>query len=235
LESNTVQGSDTQSSHILHTIHAHLLSYASLLRDFKKSVQFVLETPNPAIHHSSTQKRRLEIECNHLIDEIERLQMERETHTERLKNATNLLFSRINLQDSNEMRHLTAVAVRDSRAMKQVSILTMIFLPASFSATVFGMNIQSLSSDPNIKGTLAHYVATAISLTAITVWVIVASQRNAPGSHKDTRGWQRMAWPITCLKRILWPWPGKNARDYYGRYEDDHSEMEGAGTFRSRV
>jgi hypothetical protein len=99
------------------------------------------------------------------------------------------------------------------------------------------MNIQSLSSDPNIKGTLAHYVVTAVSLTAITIWVIVASQRNAPGSHKDTRGWQRMAWPITFLKRILWPWPGEleKARDHHGQYEDDDSEMEGAGTFRSRV
>jgi hypothetical protein len=90
-ESDTVQESDTQSSHTLHIIHAHLLSYASLLRDFKKSVQFVLETPNPAIDHSSTQKRRFEIECNHLMDEIERLQMERKTHIERLKNVTNLV------------------------------------------------------------------------------------------------------------------------------------------------
>jgi hypothetical protein len=101
--------------------------------------------------------------------------------------------------------------------------------------TVFGMNIESFSSDPSIKGTLAHYVVTAVSLTVITVWVIVASQRNAPGSHKNTRGWQRMAWPITFLKGILWPWPGEMARDHYGQYEDDDSEMEGAGTFRSRV
>jgi hypothetical protein len=80
-----MHGSDT---HTLHIIHAHLLSYTSLLRDFKKSVQFVLETPNPELHHNSTQKRRPEIGCCHLTDQIERLQMERE-HTQWFENATN--------------------------------------------------------------------------------------------------------------------------------------------------
>jgi len=91
------------------------------------------------------------------------------------------------------------------------------------------MNIKALSSDPNIKGSLVHYVATAVSLTAITVWAIVASQKKAG----DISGWERMAWPITHLKRLLWPWPREKARCRCGRYEDDRYELERPGVFRS--
>ncbi|KAG6889582.1 hypothetical protein C0995_016390 [Termitomyces sp. Mi166 len=113
-----------------------------------------------------------------------------------------LLFSSVNLNDSVQMRRLTQVAVRDSRAMKQVSILTMVFLPASFVASAFGMNITALSASPDIKGTLEHYIEIAIPLTLLTIWFIVASQVDAP---VGSRGLQRLVWPYTTLKRILAP------------------------------
>ena len=37
------------------------------------------------------ESQRMTKECNNLLDEIERLEMERKTHTERLKNAMNLV------------------------------------------------------------------------------------------------------------------------------------------------
>ncbi|KAF8062374.1 hypothetical protein FPV67DRAFT_1508215 [Lyophyllum atratum] len=205
LERRTTTNFDTRPTQTMHNIHAHLLSYASLLRDFKKSVEFILDTPNPTKDYGEGERQRLQRECDNLLSEIERLEVGRETHTERLKNAMNLLFSSVNLHDSEQMRRLTQVTVRDSRAMKQVSILTMIFLPASFVASAFGMNITALSSDPDIKGTLEHYVLTAIPLTVLTIWFIVASQTNAPGSRMGSRGWRRLAWPYSFLKRVIWP------------------------------
>jgi len=67
------------------------------------------------------------------------------------------------------------------------------------------MNITALSSDPNIKGTLVHYLETAIPLTIFTIWFIVASQANAPGSRMGSRGWKRLAWPYSFLKNLVLP------------------------------
>ena len=44
------------------------------------------------------------------------------------------VFSSVNIEDSRHMQRLTEAAVRDSAAMKQISYLTMVFLPASFAA-----------------------------------------------------------------------------------------------------
>jgi len=47
------------------------------------------------------------------------------------------------LRDSHAMKQLTHAAAQDSAAMKQIAYLTMIFLPSSFVAAVFGMNITA--------------------------------------------------------------------------------------------
>lgn len=92
-ETATITNSDTRSAQTLHTVHAHLLSYTSLLRDFDKSVRFVLKTPNPTLDERSRprENERMEKECENLLSEIERLEMGRQTHTERLKNAMGLV------------------------------------------------------------------------------------------------------------------------------------------------
>jgi hypothetical protein len=86
----------------LHIIRAHLLHYASLLEDFRKSVQFVLDTPNPAMDSDSfvndekTKDRRLlEQESHNLLSEIKRLEMSRTMQDKRLKNVMNLVGLRI--------------------------------------------------------------------------------------------------------------------------------------------
>jgi len=67
----------------LHRIRAHLLHYASLLDDFKKSVLFVLNNRNPAMDCQDVpdngaadmltkeeSAERLKTECNNLLSEI---------------------------------------------------------------------------------------------------------------------------------------------------------------------
>jgi len=86
----------------LHIIRAHLLHYASLLEDFRKSVQFVLDTPNPAMDSESLEqdeKRKdrqlLEKEGGNLLAEIRRLEMLRAMQDKRLKNVMNLVIKSI--------------------------------------------------------------------------------------------------------------------------------------------
>jgi hypothetical protein len=84
----------------LHVIRAHLLQYASLLEDFKKSVLFVRDTPNPAMEADEiTPEMRkrcrdlLHEECNNLLSEINRLEMSRVMQDSRLTNVMHLVNS----------------------------------------------------------------------------------------------------------------------------------------------
>ncbi|KAF5381593.1 hypothetical protein D9615_005537 [Tricholomella constricta] len=182
LESRVLNENDIDLTQELHVVHAHLLHYASLLEDFRKSAQFVLNTPYPALDNSALysdeervrSKGLLETECKNLLSEIDRLQKSRAMQGKRLKNVMNLGFSSVHIGDSKHMKKLTEAAVKDSAAMKQIAYLTMVFLPASLVAAVFGMNIEEIN--PGSLETLPHYLATAIPLTIITVWVIVAFQ-----------------------------------------------------------
>jgi len=202
LELKVIQTSNMNLTHELHKIRAHLLHYATLLEDFYDSVVFVRDTANPAMGapaytlQSAASQKLLATECTSLLTQIKRLKMSREIWDKRLKNVMHLVFSSVNIQDSRQMQQLTAAAVRDSAAMKQISYLTMVFLPASFVAGVFGMNIEEIN--PGTKGTLSHYFAAALPLTVISTWVIVAYQ----GQWSQT-GDDRMI--VSVIKRLLWP------------------------------
>jgi hypothetical protein len=87
-------------------MHAHLLYYASLLDDFRASVEFVLNTPNPAMEADpveeteQTNSRKLLIEnsrelltkeCHNLLSAVKRLEMNRGMLDKRSKNAMDLV------------------------------------------------------------------------------------------------------------------------------------------------
>ncbi|KAF7377803.1 hypothetical protein MSAN_00203700 [Mycena sanguinolenta] len=213
----------------LHVVRAHLLHYASLLEDFRRTVVFCAQTPNPMLEHASDTdtipavKDRMRSESQNLLDEIERLEQSRKMQEKRLKNVMDLAFSSVNLEDSKTMQKLTEAAARDSAAMKQISYLTMVFLPSSFAAVcvvsqsvldlirpqaIFGMNIDLLADGTH--GTLGHYCAFALPLTAVTMWVIMAfQQRKKDPSHliQDENYvpfWSRLSWPLNLRKKIRW-------------------------------
>ena len=82
----------------LHKLQAHLLYYQQLLRDFRKSVEFVRDTPNPAMHDDSITKleressqKLLTQESENLLGEIERLDRQRKIQSDRLQNAMALV------------------------------------------------------------------------------------------------------------------------------------------------
>lgn len=192
-------------NHSLHSLQAHLLQYQTHLHDFEKSVVFLKENPNPALEPiveddatkelMEREKELMERECDNLLSEIDRLKRKCTMFVSRLKNATELAFAAVNIEDSRQTHKLTKATLRDSAAMKQISYLTMVFLPASFTATVFGMNVAEIN--PGSLETIARYVEVTISLTLLTTWIVIALQPYS-SIHENSGGgiWRRMAWPF---------------------------------------
>jgi hypothetical protein len=86
-------------------MRAHLLHYTSLLRDFRKSVEFVSDTANPAMDSNdiddatrAADKELLNNECRNLLLEIHRLELNRKTMDDRVQNVQNLV-------SANSVRH----------------------------------------------------------------------------------------------------------------------------------
>lgn len=76
----------------LHVIRAHLLHYSSLLAAFKRTVNFILNTPNPALADNTEQcDDLLRRECTTLLEEIGRLDEECAMQGERLKYVVDLV------------------------------------------------------------------------------------------------------------------------------------------------
>ena len=89
-------------------------------------MEFIQNTPNPAMESEifndtyDISKELMERECKNLLSEIERLEMRRELLSNRLKNAMDLAYATVNINDSRLTRKLTEATVRDSAAMRQV-------------------------------------------------------------------------------------------------------------------
>lgn len=205
LESQVLLTNNINLTRKLHIIQAHLLQYQSLLQDFQKSVEFLHKTPNPAMDSDqySPDERKdsmvlMERECANLLSEIGRLEARRLLQSSRLKNVMDLAFATVNIEDSKHMRDLTEATVRDSGAMKQISYLTMIFLPASFTAGVFGMNVTEVTGQTG-QESLVRYIAVALSLTCATSWIVVACHSQSQFIAQDSTLVQRMGWPVFYL------------------------------------
>ncbi|KAF9028575.1 hypothetical protein BDZ89DRAFT_1066050 [Hymenopellis radicata] len=157
-------------THQLHVLRAHLLHYAELIRDFRKTVEFLRDTPHPVMESHAVFKR----ECTSLLNDIERLEETRAMLDGRVGNAMDLAFSSVTNEDSKRMQALSEASLRDSAAMKQIAYITMVYLPASFSAAIFGMNTVELNDS---RPKLYLYFAIAVPLTLLTVWVMTLLYR----------------------------------------------------------
>jgi hypothetical protein len=201
LEANGLSTNDNNLTTELHTIQAQLLHYASLLEDFRKSVTFVRNTPSPVLESSifTDQAKRdsnklMRRECDNLLAEIDRLCFQ-------LKNITDLARATVNFVDSRRMQDLTIATVRDSAAMKQISYLTMIFLPASFVAAVFGMNVKEITDDAT--ETISHYAMVSVTFTVLTAWLVVAFQSHSSFHEPGSGFFQRLSWPFSYVIRHI--------------------------------
>jgi hypothetical protein len=113
---------------------------------------------------------------------------------------------------------MTEAAVRDSDAMKQISYLTMVFLPASFVAvrllhisqvdtrltklqSVFGMNVKEIV--PHTNGTLPHYALAVVPLTLLTIWIVMTFQTKYYTTGQTPSFWKRLFWPFLLGKQLF--------------------------------
>ncbi|KAG2357380.1 hypothetical protein BDR07DRAFT_1463573 [Suillus spraguei] len=209
LESRVLQTQNNiELTQELHILQAHLLYYQALLHNFEASVRFIAKTQNPAMESSdfsdeqrTVTKELMEAESENLLGEIDRLEMRREKLSNRLKNMMNLAFADINIEDNSQTRRLTQATVRDSAAMKQISYLTMVFLPASLLASVFGMNVMEINEGTFL--TLDRYVEVSISLTLFTVYIVITLQPYSSFHDPDAPFLRRAVWPILTLCKVM--------------------------------
>lgn len=83
------------------------------------------------------------------------------------------------------------------------TVFTIIFLPLSFFASVFGINSREWSSPPNNYPTLSHIFTymVSISLAVIIIALLVAFNRFS--RRMAQRAWKYVAIPILTLLRRL--------------------------------
>jgi Mg2+ and Co2+ transporter CorA len=143
-EARVINTNNVALTYELHVIRAHLLHYKSLLRDLRKSVEFVRGTVNPAMESDdiddavrNSDNELLERECENIFLEVDRLTLSRQTLDDRVQNVQNLVGheskSTFMLQ-MTKIKVYATINIDDSRAMKRLSYITMIFLPATFLA-----------------------------------------------------------------------------------------------------
>jgi hypothetical protein len=97
---------DLKSAQGLYVVRAHLLHYAELLTDFRMTVEFVVQTPNPVLEHASSSssdthghsaediaiaKAMMLKESTNLLNQIGQLERRRNMLDQRLTNVTNLV------------------------------------------------------------------------------------------------------------------------------------------------
>ncbi|KAI6021825.1 cora-like Mg2+ transporter protein-domain-containing protein [Pisolithus microcarpus] len=213
LESQVLGTNDINLTRELHKVQAYLLYYQQLLQDFHKSVDFVKNTPNPAMQGDEDEINSAELlarEVDNLLSEIGRLEGQRTMQSDRLKNVMQLAFATVNIEDSRAMKRLTEASMRDSAAMKQISYLTMVFLPASLIASVFGMNVAEIN--PGTYETLGHYAEATVALTALTTWLVIAMQTESSFWPRGSPWWRRLVWPICYIAMHIKKWYSRRRR-----------------------
>ncbi|KAF9633702.1 hypothetical protein BFW01_g4596 [Lasiodiplodia theobromae] len=97
--------------------------------------------------------------------------------------------SKLNLEMAHDSRRLASASKRDSSSMKTIAVLTTVFLPGTFIATVFGM--------PMVEYKPAQfwiYLAIAIPLTVVVMiiwatWMLWIERRN---EREDKKAQERL-------------------------------------------
>ncbi|EJD41830.1 hypothetical protein AURDEDRAFT_89906 [Auricularia subglabra TFB-10046 SS5] len=194
--------SDIWLTRELHIIRAMLLHYETLLKQFHKTVRFVLHHPNHTLEHTMPDHEErdksnslLRKECYIILDEIERLQDQKEMQEYRVKNVMDLVFSTLSVRE-------TETSLSQGWVMQQLSYVTMAFLPATFVATVFGMNLTEFTPDTNLNW--RQYIAATIPLSFGTVWIMLALQKKM--NHPSTSFFVQLLWPCVWLVNLIDRW-----------------------------
>ncbi|KAH7106495.1 hypothetical protein BKA62DRAFT_687314 [Auriculariales sp. MPI-PUGE-AT-0066] len=193
---------ELEVTHELHNIRSALLLYNGLLKDFEHSIEFIRDHPNPALERASGElkaaksRELLQRECHYLLTECKRLQGTKDMCSERVANAFDLIFRTLTLRD-------TVASQMQAWVTQQITYLTTVFLPPTFIATIFGMNLDKITEGG--KGTLTEYLAIILPLIAGTLWLMLALQRHQQEPERSFL--VHLLWPFRDLRmaiKMLW-------------------------------
>lgn len=95
------------------------------------------------------------------------------------------LYGLIAQFDNNMQSRLAREALRDSKAMKTLSIITILFLPGAFVATLFSTNMFSFRGDYE---EIWIYFVICVPLTAILMTAWILWLRSTPYGVDEERG-----------------------------------------------
>ncbi|KAF1813278.1 hypothetical protein P152DRAFT_434213 [Eremomyces bilateralis CBS 781.70] len=173
---------------VLHELARHAIHSSETLSVTTLSLQ-TLRTHqrhyrrNSTVVKGTTQIPTVVAEMDFQLQMLENLKLRSDANEARLKNEITLAYNMITQRDSRVMLEIGNAAKKDSATMKTIAILTMAFLPATFTSTVFGMTFFDYSpSNGNqswtVSGKFWIYWVTAIPLTILTILVWFASRRD---------------------------------------------------------
>ncbi|PNP81520.1 hypothetical protein FNYG_05195 [Fusarium nygamai] len=154
------------------TLHECSMDLAELgrRRKFEKELGSVLQKD---LSHDS--KLRV------LVEIYSRMSQSRDSDIEslpgKIESQRNVLYNLITQHDSYLQARLARESLRDSKAMKTLSILTILFLPGAFIATIFSTNMFDFESK---NQQVRIYFAIVIPLTAILMICWVLWLKNTP-------------------------------------------------------
>ncbi|EWG47619.1 hypothetical protein FVEG_07680 [Fusarium verticillioides 7600] len=119
----------------------------------------------------------------------------------KIESQRNVLYNLITQHDSYLQARLARESLRDSKAMKTLSILTILFLPGAFIATIFSTNMfEFISKNQQVR----IYFAIVIPLTAVLMICWVLWLKNTP-----ERGDAESGFKYRPVRNMNWHKEGK--------------------------
>ncbi|KAG6836425.1 hypothetical protein H0H93_008067 [Arthromyces matolae] len=158
LKADIMRSSNLYLLEELHVIHVRHLQYTPLLEDLRKTITFLINTPNPALDalpesEKVSNRELLAKECNTLIYKVSRLETSLKILDEDVKNTSNLALSSVNIHDSRRSIAISDASMKDNGGSCQSNKLALKY-PNVFSVGVFGMNVNNLV--PGTNGTMEN-------------------------------------------------------------------------------
>ncbi|KAF2704947.1 hypothetical protein K504DRAFT_415392 [Pleomassaria siparia CBS 279.74] len=117
---------------------------------------------------------------------LKRINRRSQSLHERLQNEINLAFNLVAQRDSRTMVQIGDQARKDSKTMKAVAVVGLIYLPGTFVSGLFGMNFFDFKTDSEqqmwvVSDKMWVYWAVSVPLTLLTVlvWIVAFHGRGA--------------------------------------------------------
>ncbi|KAI9795725.1 MAG: hypothetical protein M1835_005288 [Candelina submexicana] len=169
------------------------LMYDSVVAAFNK-VENAL-SKSRVIWEEESQPLRLRIDL--LEDRIKTLKLEHNRYASKLQLQSSVLYNliaqrdnRLNISVAADSRRIAAASKRDSSAMKTISVMTVVFLPGTYIATIFGMDFFDVgASSVATKGSFWVYWAITVPLTLLVMllWLLWLRRKQLYHRRKDQR------------------------------------------------